>query len=85
VVGCLEREFDVESRLWTEFYIPGALSFNCRQSLILQARTIKNPAIYAGLVGAVGIEPATLDSSGSIRMKENSVQVISVQLTIELH
>ncbi len=33
----------------------------------------------------MGIEPATLDSSGSIRMKENSVQLISVQLTVELH
>jgi len=33
----------------------------------------------------VGIEPTTLDSSGSIRMKENLVQLISVQLTVELH
>lgn len=31
-------------------------SINCRQSLILQARTINNQAIYAVLVGAVGIE-----------------------------
>ena len=33
----------------------------------------------------MGIEPVTLDSSGSIRMKENSVQLISVQLIVELH
>jgi len=31
------------------------------------------------LVGAVGIEPATLDSSGSIRVKKNSVQLIGLQ------
>jgi hypothetical protein len=34
---------------------------------------------------AMRIEPVTVDSSGSIRMKENSVQLISVQLTVELH
>ena len=65
-LGCLEREIEVESRLWTEFYIRAALSFNCRQSLILQARTIKNPAIYADLVGAVGIEHDPLFLSPAI-------------------
>ena len=33
----------------------------------------------------MGIEPATLDSSRSIRMNENSVQLISVRLTVDLH
>src|SRR5208283_4313649 len=39
-------------------------SINCRQSLILQARTINNQAIYAVLVGAVGIEPTTFGLKG---------------------
>src|SRR2546429_874275 len=34
------------------------------------------------LVGAVGIEPATLGSSGSIRVKENSVQLIGLQVAL---
>ena len=33
----------------------------------------------------MGIEPPTVDSSGSIRMNENSVQLISVRLTVDLH
>jgi hypothetical protein len=37
------------------------------------------------LGGAVGIKAALVDSSGSIRVKENSVQLIPVQLTGELH
>src|SRR6266576_6755657 len=34
------------------------------------------------LVGAVGIEPATLGSSGSIRVKEKSVQLIGLQVAL---
>jgi len=37
------------------------------------------------LGGAVGIKAAPVDSSGSIRVKENSVRLISVQLIGELH
>src|SRR5437870_11286582 len=61
---------------------PSRLVFFLVAAFCRRAKALSHSQQMGWLVGAVGIEPATLGSSGSIRVKENSVQLIGLQVAL---